>query len=250
MRVIDCWVIVPLGRRKMIGNVVTNFMRQNYPHKHIIIAENGDAIGACKEYGFIPSAVIQTEKHQSIAKNAALDLLDSLGGGYWTVFDDDDYYGPEYIVEAMADKDKGIVWGKNRHFIWENGRLGLFNADVANGPVSYIQGSFMSSHTDYGLRFPILETGEDDEVCRIVRRERGIVYNCSIFHGIYNRHNNNTWKAKRVFDISGPGHDLGTEIDYDLVNGIYPDWQMRVMGHPPVATRGTYLQPIHHLERQ
>lgn len=110
------FIIVPLGRPTMVSNVVANIRQQLFRDFEAIIVENGAGVGAWKNAA---SATVlrSSADHQSDAKNAALDYLESRKAvGAAVVFDDDDWYGPEYFNEIHHTMQRGTSYTARSSF--------------------------------------------------------------------------------------------------------------------------------------
>jgi glycosyltransferase involved in cell wall biosynthesis len=117
MKAKEIWVVVPFSRPEYLTNVIKNFTQQKFNNKKLVIVENGKAIGSCKRFGFSPDILLSSEAHQSYAKNKALEVLKAMKAEYWVTFDDDDWYGPEYLSEIVEHSDKAEVIGKPNVFV-------------------------------------------------------------------------------------------------------------------------------------
>ena len=120
-------VIVPSHRSFIeLNNIYKSFIFQNYPDKRLIIIENGNAIGTCSKYNIKATAVISSEHSKAIAFNTGLEWLRNNGGGPWVAWDDDDYYGPNYLTEVSLNLKNFDVIGKSSIYVRRNdGRLWL-----------------------------------------------------------------------------------------------------------------------------
>ena len=112
-------VIVPLSRPNMLDNVLNNFDRQQYKNKSLVIVQNGPGLCACQRRGIQPNVLIDiSEAHQSLAKNVALEYLREHGESYFATFDDDDYYGPNYLGQIADGFNRGFeIVGKSSIFL-------------------------------------------------------------------------------------------------------------------------------------
>jgi len=127
------YLIVPFSKPKFLKNVIENFNQQTYKNKKLIIVENGDGIGTCKDSGFKPDVLLKSDPHQSYARNEAVNWIKSNGGGMCANFDDDDYYGPEYISEIMNNRNKADIIGKYNFYLRNTAnRLVLFEGVASN----------------------------------------------------------------------------------------------------------------------
>ena len=138
-----------------------------------MVVENGPGIGC-----FEPSpdvTVLQSPKHQSLAKNAGLQHLRSIGAEYWACFDCDDYYGPEYLAEMEQNRSKAVVLGKIMYYLrMEDGTLFVFNESHAPGFALGVWGATIGCRVDRSPDFEVVPTGEEDLWLRRFRQTTGI----------------------------------------------------------------------------
>jgi cellulose synthase/poly-beta-1,6-N-acetylglucosamine synthase-like glycosyltransferase len=207
-------IITCTVRENLISNIIDNFTNQLFQDKELIIILNQDemdinlikgkigsikgvtiyqlpqdyTLGECLNYG------IEKAKYDVIAK-----------------FDDDDYYGPEYLKEAMnaLKKTNANIVGKEEIFVFlkSNNTLLLRGHGLSNKYVKHVSGAtlvFEKSIIDK-IKFPNLTLGEDTEFqkkCikygyRIYSTSR---YNFAAIRG--NDVNEHTWKIsdKRLIE--------------------------------------------------
>jgi cellulose synthase/poly-beta-1,6-N-acetylglucosamine synthase-like glycosyltransferase len=207
-------IITCTVREHLISNIIDNFTNQLFQDKELIIILNQDemdinlikgkigsikgvtiyqlpqdyTLGECLNYG------IEKAKYDVIAK-----------------FDDDDYYGPEYLKEAMnaLKKTNANIVGKEEFFVFlkSNNTLLLRGHGLSNKYVKHVSGAtlvFEKSIIDK-IKFPNLTLGEDTEFqkkCikygyRIYSTSR---YNFAAIRG--NDVNEHTWKIsdKRLIE--------------------------------------------------
>lgn len=161
-------VIIPFSRPEWAFRTAENLLRQRLVPDCIVIAMNGPAYGARpRELAALEPVFLDVETaHQSAAKNAALIHIREQGGGWVAVFDCDDYYGPEYLVEADARKRKGWISGKRDHFVYDARGLFRINRDQhekAGFPM--IGGSHVFHTADVGEYDEKGRYGEDFRFC-------------------------------------------------------------------------------------
>lgn len=109
-------IVVPLGRDNA-QYVLRNYQRQRVKIP-IVVVENGAGVGSCARAGFRPTLTLTSDQHQSAAKNVGLAEMRERGATHWLSWDDDDWYGPEYVAEALAAFGAGHeVIGKAAHFV-------------------------------------------------------------------------------------------------------------------------------------
>lgn len=115
-------VVVPFSRPENWGRVLENFSRQRHPHKRLVIAANGRASNTAAPSLPFESGVIQSGSSPSLARNAGLALVRASGGGPVSFWDDDDYYGPQYLSEVADNLVSGSVTVKFFRYVrWDDG---------------------------------------------------------------------------------------------------------------------------------
>lgn len=173
----------------MIGTVLANYARQVYPYKRLIIVANGKA----RNLHIDCDVLLSSDNNPSCAKNEALYWLKRNGGGYFSIFDDDDYYGPEYLSEVAHYKDKATIIGKNIHYFYCSDGLYLANKGLAESAVKQIHGPTLSCQSEIAPEYPH-RLNEEKGFCDIVRNSGGSIFNTTIHNYIYMRRTDNTWK--------------------------------------------------------
>lgn len=181
-------VVVPLSRPAMLHNVLSNFLRQRYYNKRLILVENGPAVGVCAREGVCPDLLLRSESHQSFAKNAALEELRKTGG-FWTTFDDDDYYGPGYLEELVECSDKATIVGKLSHFmLTTEDTLRLYLSPQESQLVSFVHGPTISAWAEDSIDFRNTgRWGEDNDWIHRMVLEGALVYATSHFNFVFQR---------------------------------------------------------------
>lgn len=167
-------VITCTNRRSYINNLFTNFIRQRYPEKELIIIINNDAIplapyrqlanklrnvhifripehhslGTCLNYA------VRKAKYRHIAK-----------------FDDDDYYAPYYLTDSLLSlrTTNADVIGKRAHYMYLRGSKTLilrFPQDE-NRSVTTLPGAtpVFKRKVFSRVQFSDRNIGEDDQFC-------------------------------------------------------------------------------------
>ena len=67
MKTKEVYVITAFSRPQFYNNIIENFKRQTFQNKHLIIVENGSAIGVAKD-----GTILNSVSHVGSAKNTAL----------------------------------------------------------------------------------------------------------------------------------------------------------------------------------
>lgn len=198
-------VITCTKRPECMIRLLANFNRQKYGKKELIIILNHDSLklsayrkaaapyrnvrvyrlpehitlGSCLNFG------VQRSKYGCIAK-----------------FDDDDYYAPGYLAEAMRAmlKTGADIVGKRAHFMHLLGRRALLYRyeNKANREVRLVQGAtLLVNRRVFGqVRFPDRNRGECVKFCADSIAKGYRIYSTSPYHFLARRRQgsrNHTW---------------------------------------------------------
>lgn len=162
------YVICPYSKPEYLDNLLGSFQRQVFRGFKPIIVENGPAVGTFpREVGAV---ILTSEAHQSHAKNEGLRWLRENGDASWSVFDCDDYYGPEYLksqVAALEGHDMaGKSFGNMMYVMFDDGLYlnGMGNLNFAR----HLNGGATSCATANVPNYPIMPAGEDGAWCRLM----------------------------------------------------------------------------------
>lgn len=237
------WVIVPFSRPENIDLVLSNFNRQKFPFKKLVLVENGAAVGTTSHHQLSMSGalVLTSERHQSIAKNTALQEIKKLGGGFTVVMDDDDWYGPHFLTEACGYARTYDVIGKNRHFVSMDGNLWLCHREASNRKTDWLTGGTIACWAESCPDYPMLRHGEDARFCLTAARLGMSVYGTDVYHYLYRRSSITThaWRISkqqlRSYEASARALDLGVE-DPSIVTGELLDVDGSVLVPDSVPT--------------
>lgn len=231
-----------------------NFHRQRFVNKRLLVVENGRAIGTFQS----PSVaiIISSTSHVSAAKNAALAFIKAHGGGFFTIMDDDDWYGPGYLDEIAGYARSYDALGKQRHFTSLGDDLTdsapqlllshRIHADL--DPASWFTGGTISAWAETALPYRAVPA-EDIDWCDRMSAQGLRLRGLSTYHYLYRRSYAgaaHTWEQTRgrfiqthsyndtlEFPLTGEGN-----IDIDIVTGERAPTEYRVLGQKrfiPVA---------------
>jgi cellulose synthase/poly-beta-1,6-N-acetylglucosamine synthase-like glycosyltransferase len=208
-------IITCTKRFEYINNIIRNFLRQRWPKKELIIIINRDdipgwpyraiagmyrnirvyrkkettSLGSCLNFGVMKS------KYSHIAK-----------------FDDDDYYAPLYLSEAMYlfRRKKVDVVGKRAHFLWLDGKkvLILRNPNRQYQRVRILPGATLvfKKRVFRNVRFPNVNASEDDKFCKKCREKGYTIYSGGKYNfaALRRKHSrNHTWIISEKKLMSG-----------------------------------------------
>jgi hypothetical protein len=223
-------IIVPFSKPEFKNNTIENFKRQIYKDKKLIIIENGDGVDSFRDSEYI---ILSSGKHQSLAKNEGIDWIKKNGGGWWTVFDSDDYYGPNYLEEISQNLNKSEVIGKHDRFIkTENDKLVLTYNLCENNYSSSIQGPTITARAEECCYFEEVYDSfgkpvswDDSLFIKKMTQMGARIYSTSRYNFIQCRYKDaqHVWKItsneiiQAFLEYGGKAIRLD-EFDYDIVN--------------------------------
>lgn len=228
------WCIVITDRAKSLSWALNNFYRQTYVDKKLLIVENGEAIGACERQGVKADRVITSEHQVSAARNAGIyDIVDN-GGGWVTMMDDDDYYGPNYLQELAVWLQSGVadIYGKHRHFIAYGGNgMYLYNVKNALRPTRFVHGPTLAFRAEEALRYNLMDSGEEVEWGLRMTRLGFKIFATTIHNYLYLRKSDaeqHTWQANQLYihrtSRMNDYHYWFDKVNLDVVNNVVP-WE-------------------------
>ena len=168
-------IITCTKRPAYLQNILNNYLRQDFSPKELIIIINNNAINLehwrrqAVQYPNVKVLRIDEKIGQGACLNYAANqaVFD-----YVAKFDDDDYYAPAYLsnaVAALENSGAGVV-GKASWFLYFEGSrtLALFAPCRENSFVDKVTGATMLIRKDVvqRIRFRNLNAGEDVQFCR------------------------------------------------------------------------------------
>jgi hypothetical protein len=197
MKAKEVWVIVPFSRPDWLENVKSNFLRQDFLNKKLVIIENGPAIGYCKKNNFKPDLLLTSDiAHQANAKNIGLNALIEKKVDFWTTFDDDDYYCSNYLSELVENSDKAEMIGKSTIFVkTKDDKFRLLKGEESSFTRN-IHGPTISAWVKDTMLFPNTgQWGEDMAQITMMQEAGAKIWATSRYNFIFQRHenHNHTW---------------------------------------------------------
>lgn len=165
-------IITCVHRSAFMDRVFTNYLAQEYPHKELIIVLNNESL-----------SLVEWEARASLYGGVRVFRLPEgtpLGScynfgieqsryDYLAKFDDDDYYGPQYLMSAMFGFQKygADIIGKLARFVYFESiaTLALMAPHGENTVVPYVVGATLVFKKDIWtqVRFRDITCGEDTE---------------------------------------------------------------------------------------
>ncbi len=194
------YVICPYSKPEYRDNLLQALERQTFRDFKAVVVENGPALGTFPQLDGV--MVLQSDTHQSHAKNKALNWIRQQGNASWSCFDCDDYYGPDYLksqIEALAQGDLvGKSFGNMLYVSYEDGLylhcVGTLNRNNA------LTGGAMTCRTAHVPDFPIMPVGEDGHWSWTMQtKHKATVFPTGPRHYCYNRKGTgHTWDIGQV----------------------------------------------------
>lgn len=219
------WVIVPFSRPENLTHVLENFARQKFPFKKLVLVANGNARRlASPLLASWDKVWLTSDAHQSDAKNTALSEIRKRGGGFTVVMDDDDWYGPQFLTEAVGYAKTYDVIGKARHFMSVDGNLWLCSRERRGRPQSWLTGGTIACWAENAPEYPRVSSGEDAEFCTRAERQGMRIFGTDVYHYLYRRSSasDHAWRISaedlRAHESAKHALDLGAE-NLDVVTG-------------------------------
>lgn len=191
-------------REESIDNVFNNYQQQTWLDKELIIILNKDSmdinrwIKRARNYQNVK--VYQLHEQATLGDCLNFGVLNS---NYDIIakFDDDDYYGPEYIASSMAAfKDKNVsIIGKSSYYIYFKNKQALIHVPGTENSITYtVPGATLIFRKEvfYYVRFEKVNQSEDYFFIEQSKKAGFIVYSTNRNHFAVIRHDtdSHTWK--------------------------------------------------------
>lgn len=132
-------IITPTNKIEYLKNIFMNYNQQNYQEKELIIVLNNNNldIQRWKDYSKSFQNVKLFQLDGSITLGSCLNFaIEKSKGDYIAKFDDDDYYGPNYLIDQINcfSYVNAQIVGRVERFMYfpESKILGITNIGVRN----------------------------------------------------------------------------------------------------------------------
>jgi glycosyltransferase involved in cell wall biosynthesis len=192
-------------REEFMDNVFNNYQQQTWKDKELIIILNKDSMNMDR---WIHKAMDypNVRVYQLHEKATLGDCLNYgvLLANYDIIakFDDDDYYGPDYITNSMpAFRDKNVsIVGKSACFIYFKNKKALIHVKGdENTSTDSVAGATLMFRKElfYYIRFEKVNRAEDYFFIDQSKKEGFTIYSTDRYDFAAIRHNseNHTWKV-------------------------------------------------------
>lgn len=197
-------IITCTNREEFIENVFNNYEQQTWQDKELIIVLNKDSMNIDK---WIEKAknypnVFVYQLHEKATLGDCLNYgVFRASGEIIAKFDDDDYYGPNYLSNAMAafqNKDV-MVAGKGSYYIYfKNKKALVFVSNTENSFADTVAGASLifRKQVFYYVRFEKVNRAEDYFFIDECKKAGINIYSLDRHDFAVIRHNteNHTWK--------------------------------------------------------
>lgn len=175
-------IIVCTNRPEFMERVIANYTRQAYLEKELIVVLNNNAMNPDHWHshtaGYSNIHIFQVDESRSLGECLNTGI-DHCAYDYVAKFDDDDYYGPNYLthqMRAMLDNNADVV-GKATWYLYfeRSNTLALFCRHPENSFVNYVTGAtlLIKKEVFNGIRFSAMTVGEDVDFVAVCK-EHGL----------------------------------------------------------------------------
>ncbi|WIV11199.1 glycosyltransferase family A protein [Proteiniborus sp. MB09-C3] len=200
-------VITCTNRPKYIKNVFENYHRQLFKDKELIIILNNNKMNInewilkSKEYPDI--SIFQVDESKSLGyclnygiEKASYEIIAKL--------DDDDYYGPKYLSQAVNALKYADVVGKYTTYVYfqDTKTLAIRNPKRDNRYVYRIEGPTLVFRKEIfnKIKFQNKSLGEDNQFCKDCIKNGIKLYATDRYNYVYIRHNSTDKHAWNIRD--------------------------------------------------
>lgn len=198
-------VITSTIREENLNNVINNFERQNYDNKELIVVLNYRNPDISKlqyklsNYNNITTLMLNPNKTLGECLNYGVSKSTF---DFIAKFDDDDYYGSNYLNESISQlvNNKADIVGKSCIYVYLKNELSLrlMNKSKENIFINRVSGStlFFKKNIIDNVKFQNVNLSEDNFFCKDAIDNGYKIYSTSKQNYCYIRdqHYNHSWK--------------------------------------------------------
>ncbi len=198
-------VITPTIREENLNNIINNFERQNYDSKELIVVLNYNNPDIRKWESILSNynniSVLMLNPKNTLGKCLNYGISKSIFD-FIAKFDDDDYYGPNYLGESIfqLNNNNADIVGKSCIYVYlkDGMSLRLLNKNKENSFENRVSGStlFFKKEIINKIKFQNINLSEDKLFCKDAIDSGYRIYSTSRQNYIYIRseHHNHSWK--------------------------------------------------------
>lgn len=222
-------VITCTNKRNFMENIILNFIRQTWKKKELIIILNSNRIKLSKwkkiANRYKDISIFQLPERLTLGQ--CLNFAIRKAKYEWIAkFDDDDYYAPYYLAEAVhcLHKTKADVVGKRSYYMyWPNNRqLRIRFPGHENRRSTLVHGGTIMGKKSVFQAVPFANRslGEDFRFLQDCRSRGYRIYSTSRFNYCYMRRNDqmHTWKADRQYLLKTSREVAVTSQPLEFIN--------------------------------
>ncbi|MEA1937760.1 MAG: glycosyltransferase, partial [Pseudomonadota bacterium] len=178
-------IVLVTNRPENLVLALENVRRQTWSNRELVLVLNSDAFDMQEveektaDLGRVTILSVPEDQTLGACMNRAMEVYK---GAYWAKFDDDDYYGPEYLADqilAFSYTDAGIV-GKYALFGYLEGskKMTLRFPGQENRYAQLVAGATMVVKREVSdkIRFQERSTGEDTQFQKQAMQEGYRIY--------------------------------------------------------------------------
>ena len=179
-------VVTVTNKLNSIKNIYCNFKRQIYPNKELVIIINNNNINLDYYESVLKNKNIKDfqifKLDDGITLGNCLNYsIDKMNGDYWAKFDDDDYYGKNYLIEAsyFLKKTNAELIGKKSIILYDIGKNIKYDLNQSkNKFVDFIRGPTFFCHKNLlnQFKFDDLNCGEDTQFLKKIIKNKKKMY--------------------------------------------------------------------------
>lgn len=178
-------VLVCTNRPEFIERVFANYSRQTHPEKELIVILNNNSMRLeqwqSQAAGYSNIQIYQQDENKSLGEclNAGIQYCRY---DHVAKFDDDDYYGPNYLqrqMQAMVSFHADIVGKATWYLYFENSTtLAVFSRHPENSFVNYVTGATLLIKKDIfnSVQFSAMNVGEDVDFVAVCKEHGFRIY--------------------------------------------------------------------------
>lgn len=219
-------VITCTIREDFIDNVFNNYQQQAWKNKELIIILNKDSMNISKwkkkAKNYRNVRVYQLHEKATLGDCLNFGVLKS-NYDYIAKFDDDDYYGPNYLTGAMeAFKNKNVsIVGKSSYYIYfKNKNALVFVSGIENDITDTVAGASLVFRKEVCKTVPFEKVNRAEDYFFIDQSKKAgfTVYSLDHYDFAVMRHNteDHTWKVSDD-DLMGWGELIAYTEDFQSI---------------------------------
>ncbi|WP_347550663.1 glycosyltransferase family A protein [Pseudalkalibacillus hwajinpoensis] len=232
-------VITCTNREKSLTNILSNYDKQHYKHKELVIIINNNSIDLnewkSKSQKYKNVTILREDENQSLGK--CLNKGIQHASGYFIAkFDDDDYYSSHYLSEslkALQNAKVNVVGKTSIYMFFESEKLlTIFNPykfagsmsnseEVYNNAILMGGTLFVKKSVFHNIGFRDTSVGEDAAFCEDCKLNGIKIFSSTIKGYVYIRkeENSHSWKMKndklkKFCTVVEYTEDYKSKIDY------------------------------------